>query len=62
MVAKEADAARLSGLCAAAYILKALAPRETKEEIAGHFEGDEQLVSMWTDFLAHNGWMLDSGN
>jgi hypothetical protein len=47
----------LRGLDAAAYILESLARGETIPEIASRFNGDVELVKMWTSFLKHNHWM-----
>jgi hypothetical protein len=47
----------LSGLRQAVYILECLEKGETEEQIVERFEGDEQLVKMWTLFLFHNRWI-----
>lgn len=46
--------ASLRGLKQAAYILKCLEQKETKQQIVLKFGGDEQLVEMWILFLLHN--------
>jgi hypothetical protein len=45
------------GLKQAAYISRCLVNGQSKEEIARAFDGDVQLVNMWTLFVEHNHWI-----
>jgi hypothetical protein len=45
---------KLSGLKQAVYIMKCLGKGEYFEQIIEKFDGDEQLVKLWTSFLLHN--------
>src|ERR1051326_7799804 len=49
---------RLTGLTAAAYILKWLSKGYTKDQIYAKFNGDIQLFSAWIDFLEDKKWLV----
>jgi predicted transcriptional regulator len=49
---------RLTGLTAAAYILKWLSKGYTKDQIYAKFNGDIQLFSTWIDFLKVKKWIV----
>ena len=49
---------RLTGLTAAAYILKWLSKGYTKDQIYAKFNGDIQLFSTWIDFLKDKKWIV----
>jgi predicted transcriptional regulator len=49
---------RLTGLTAAAYILKWLSKGYTKDQIYAKFNGDIQLFSTWIDFLKVKKWLV----
>lgn len=49
---------RLTGLTAAAYILKWLSKGYTKDQIYAKFNGDIQLFSTWIDFLKVKKWLI----
>jgi hypothetical protein len=44
-------------LTQAIFILKSLRDGKSEQEIVDLFEGDKQIVEIWTSFLAHNKWM-----
>lgn len=48
---------RLLGLKQAVFVMKCLVDGHAEKEIANMLGGDKQLVSMWSLFLKHNGWM-----
>lgn len=43
----------LKGLSQAIYVLECLEQGKTEQEIIGEFDGDKQLVKIWTAFLLH---------
>ena len=47
----------MKGLTQAIFILKALHEGKSEKEIVELFEGDVQIVEIWTSFLVHNRWM-----
>ena len=47
----------MKGLAQALHVLKRLDEGKSRDEIVKEFDGDEQIVEIWTSFLAHNGWM-----
>lgn len=47
----------LAGLKAAAFIAKSLSNAKDMDWIAAQFNGDGQLVDMWTSFIYHNNWV-----
>jgi hypothetical protein len=49
--------ADLKGLTQAIFVLKALQDGKSENEIVDLFKGDQQIVQIWTSFLAHNHWM-----
>ena len=47
----------LVGLQQAVYVSRCLSEGQRRKEIAGAFQGDQQLVDMWILFLKHNHWI-----
>lgn len=47
----------LRGLKQALYVLECLVQGKEREQIAMHFDGDLQLVELWSSFLIHNHWI-----
>jgi hypothetical protein len=47
----------LRGLKQALYILHNLEEGQTNDQIIQRFEGDSQLVEIWTTFLVDNYWI-----
>ena len=47
----------LRGLKQALFVLHSLAEGKTTDQIVDTFDGDTQLVEIWTNFLIHNGWI-----
>jgi predicted transcriptional regulator len=47
----------LRGLKQALYILHGLEEGRDNGQIIQEFDGDRQLVEMWTNFLVHNHWI-----
>lgn len=52
---------KFRGLEGAAYIMTCLLKHNRKRDIIEDFGGDEQLVSMWINFLIHNRWIKKEG-
>lgn len=56
----------LKGLNQALFVLQSLEQGKGADQIVEEFDGDLQLVEIWTNFLIHNHWiekiMVDSGN
>jgi hypothetical protein len=48
---------KLSGLQQAEYVLNCMIEGQSREATVTKFEGDEQLVQMWTLFVVHNHWI-----
>ncbi|HEY1248607.1 MAG TPA: hypothetical protein VGE97_06450 [Nitrososphaera sp.] len=48
---------KLSGLHQAEYVLNCMIEGQSNESTVNKFEGDEQLVQMWTLFVVHNHWV-----
>ena len=53
---------RLSALKQALYILKCVSEGRTRRDIIEEFDGDEQLVSIWINFLDEHGWLVEGSN
>ena len=51
------DPTNLRGLKQAVFIAVRICSGVKAEQIAKLFLGDEQLVSMWVNFLRHNHWV-----
>lgn len=49
----------LSALNQALYILKFISEGRSRREIVDEFDGDEQLVLIWIDFLNEHGWLVE---
>lgn len=47
----------LKGLRQALFVLGSLEQGKGSHEIADNFDGDKQLVEIWTNFLIHNHWI-----
>lgn len=47
----------LKGLRQALFVLQSLENGMNADRIAEEFQGDIQLVEIWTCFLLHNGWI-----
>jgi hypothetical protein len=47
----------LRGLKQALYILHSLEKGQDNDQIIQEFDGDSQLVAIWTNFLLHNHWI-----
>ena len=53
---------KLSALKQALYILKSISEGRSRRDIVEEFDGDEQLVSIWIDFLNEHGWLVEGSN
>jgi hypothetical protein len=53
---------RLSALKQALYILKCISEGRSRRDIVEEFDGDEQLVSIWIDFLNEHRWLVEGSN
>jgi len=51
------DPRNLRGLHQAAYVMSCLCEGKSIAKIVQKFRGDEQLVTMWVNFLRHNRWV-----
>jgi hypothetical protein len=51
------DPLKLSGLHQAEFVLNSMIEGQSREATITKFEGDEQLVQMWTLFVVHNHWI-----
>lgn len=47
----------LRGLKQALFVLRNLEQGKDVKEVAETFDGDVQLVEIWTNFLIHNHWI-----
>ncbi len=47
----------LRGLKQALFVLQSLEQGKTADQIVDRFDGDRQLVEIWTNFLVHNQWI-----
>lgn len=63
MLVDNINPVNLRGLKQALFVLQSLEKGMTSEQISEQFDGDTQLVEIWTNFLIHNHWILynDSG-
>jgi hypothetical protein len=52
----------LSALKQALFILKCISEGQSKKDIVEEFDGDEQLVSIWLNFLNEHGWLVQGNN
>ena len=57
MLAESVNPLNLRGLKQALYILHSLEEGQDNGQIIQEFDGDSQLVEMWTNFLIHNHWI-----
>ena len=51
---------KLAGLKQAVYVMGCLARNDSEAQIVKMLGGDEQLYRMWTSFLKHNRWMIET--
>lgn len=47
----------LRGLKQALFVLHSLEQGKSSQQITKYFDGDAQLVDIWTNFLIHNHWI-----
>lgn len=47
----------LRGLKQALFVLHSLEQGKSSQQIIKYFDGDTQLVEIWTNFLIHNHWI-----
>jgi hypothetical protein len=52
----------LSALEQALYVLKCISEGRSRKDVVEEFDGDEQLVSIWIDFLNEHGWLVEGNN
>ena len=57
MLVRQINPVHLSGLTQALYVMRALVEGKTVYQIVDEFQGDRQLVGIWTSFLIENQWI-----
>ena len=57
MLVENTNPLNLRGLNQALYILHSLEKDQDNDQIIQEFDGDSQLVAIWTNFLVHNHWI-----
>lgn len=60
MLVESANPLYLRGLKQALYILHRLEGGQDNDQIIQEFDGDSQLVEIWTNFLVHNHWIKNN--
>ena len=50
----------LRGLKQALYVSHRVGEGQNNDQIIREFDGDSQLVEMWTNFLVHNHWIKNN--